>query len=40
MDKLKAIKILLKKWNKDVFGHIDRKIEAYLKELQKIDQKG
>ena len=37
--KLKAIKKPLKKWNREVFGHIDQKIATYQQEMQKIDQK-
>ena len=37
--KLKAIKKPLKKWNREVFSHIDQKIAAYQLEMQKLDQK-
>jgi len=35
--KLKKLKAPLKKWNKEVFGHIDMKIQAYQKEIGKLD---
>ena len=36
--KLKKLKAPLRKWNKEVFGHIDMKIQAFKKELVKIDE--
>ena len=35
--KLKKIKAPLKKWNREVFGHIDNKIQAFQKELGRLD---
>jgi len=35
--KLKRMKAPLKKWNREVFGHIDSKIQSFQKELAQID---
>ena len=35
--KLKKMKDPLKKWNREVFGHIDLKIQSFQKELAHID---
>ena len=35
--KLKKLKAPIRKWNREVFGHIDLKIQAFQKELTKLD---
>ena len=35
--KLKKLKAPLRKWNREVFGHIDLEIQTYQKELAKLD---
>uniref|UniRef100_A0A7C9DIR8 Uncharacterized protein n=1 Tax=Opuntia streptacantha TaxID=393608 RepID=A0A7C9DIR8_OPUST len=35
--KLKRMKAPLKKWNREVFGHIDLKISSFQKEITKLD---
>ena len=37
--KLRSMKGPLRKWNREVFGHIDLKIKAIKEELDKVDQK-
>jgi len=37
VQKLKRMKAPLKKWNREVFGHIDQRIQAFQKELEKLD---
>ena len=39
VQKLKAIKRPLRKWNQEVFGHIDSKISTFQKELDSLDNK-
>ncbi|GKU89286.1 hypothetical protein SLEP1_g3443 [Rubroshorea leprosula] len=38
-EKFKLLKNDLKKWNKEVFGHIDRKMEEIRDEIKKLDDK-
>ncbi|GKV51184.1 hypothetical protein SLEP1_g57855 [Rubroshorea leprosula] len=38
-EKFKLLKNDLKKWNKEVFGHIDRKLEEIRDEIKKLDDK-
>ncbi|MCI40544.1 RNA-directed DNA polymerase (Reverse transcriptase), partial [Trifolium medium] len=39
-EKLKRLKGVLKKWNKEVYGSVDNKIEALVCELEVLDLKG
>ena len=36
-EKLKKLKASLKKWNREVFGHIDHRIQAFQVEMAKLD---
>ena len=34
---MKQLEVALKKWNKEVFGNIDSKIDALEREIEKVD---